>query len=515
MLTKGNYIMKKPECLEEVNNDRVPERYGIIFNTEKNHYFYDRGTGKVIQCEEWEQKFLEDILCGVTSQKAEDDIWRKGISSTRLEIFYTELEKENLLMAPQYTRMSSITKEELKESTYGLSQLILELTEKCNLRCRYCIYNENYEQFRNFDYDDMSWDIAKKGLDYAYEHSGTKISITFYGGEPLVNFNILKQSIEYSLKNFTDKKISFSFTTNLTLMTSEKAKFFASLEDVYILCSLDGPESIHDKYRIRVDGGGSFNKAIEGLKNLVDAFGERSKECIAINTVVCPPYCEEKYQKITNYFESLDWLPKESQINYVYVSSGTLELSKEEIDNVKSIEDKFGYKLIQDWQFDYRSKDEKKEMVEQFIKTNFKGIHERLITDKPIDFLPCNGCCIPGKRRLYITIKGDFQICEKMGNSVRLGSLENGIDFENVLEKYFKEYEEISLPECSECWASALCSLCYVMSYDKNGINIRKKRSNCEGQRAATLDNLKKYHQLLEEQPDRLKKIFEKQSNHI
>ena len=500
--------MKRPKYLEEISKDLTPDRFGITFSTNSKNYFYDRGTNKVIECKKWEQNFIFDLLQGHSLQEIEDKVLATGIEDKQLERFYSEIEYENLLKAPVYSKINSLSVEELKEGVNGLSQLILELTEKCNLRCKYCIYNEGYQQFRNFDYKSMSWDTAKKSIDYACLHSGDEVSITFYGGEPLLNYDVLKKSIEYSISSMPDKKLSFSFTTNLTLMTKDKAEFFASQDNIYILCSFDGPKDIHDKFRIGVDGQGSFDKAISGLKCLIEAFGDRSKECIGINAVICPPFCFEKYEKVMRFFRNLNWLSDECQINYVYVSGGTLNLTDVEKRDIDKESEKYTYELIQDWQFSYRNDEDMSQMVDQYIKTDLRRIHERLITSKPIEVLPCNGCCIPGRRRLYITVSGEFQICEKMGKSIPLGNIENGINIEQVYEKYIKEYEDKSLPECSKCWASALCGLCYIMAYDEKGINMEKKRISCLGQKAAALDNLRKYHILLEEQPERIRRLF-------
>ena len=188
--------MKRPKYLEKISEDLTPDRFGITFNTNNKNYFYDRGTNKVIECEKWEQDIICDLLHGYSIQEVEDRVLTMGIEDKQLEQFYSELEYENLLKAPVYSKINSLSVEELKEGVNGLSQLILELTEKCNLRCKYCIYNEGYEQFRNFDYKNMSWDTAKKSIEYACSHSGDEVLITFYGGEPLLNYDILKKSIE-------------------------------------------------------------------------------------------------------------------------------------------------------------------------------------------------------------------------------------------------------------------------------------------------------------------------------
>lgn len=171
--------MKRPKYLEEISKDLTPDRFGITFSTNSKNYFYDRGTNKVIECKKWEQNFIFDLLQGHSLQEIEDKVLATGIEDKQLERFYSEIEYENLLKAPVYSKINSLSVEELKEGVNGLSQLILELTEKCNLRCKYCIYNEGYQQFRNFDYKSMSWDTAKKSIDYACLHSGDEVSITF------------------------------------------------------------------------------------------------------------------------------------------------------------------------------------------------------------------------------------------------------------------------------------------------------------------------------------------------
>ena len=99
------------------------------------------------------------------------------------------------------------------------------------------------------------------------------------------------------------KTLIFAFTTNLSLMTLEKAKFFAK-HNCYIMCSLDGPKIIHDAYRVDIKGDGTFNKVIEGLKNLLIAFGDRAKTHIKFNVVICPPYSRKKLDAIKEFLIS-------------------------------------------------------------------------------------------------------------------------------------------------------------------------------------------------------------------
>ena len=93
--------------------------------------------------------------------------------------------------------------------------------------------------------------------------------ITFYGGEPLLNFNLLKQCIEYVKSLNLSNTIMYSMTTNLTLMTKEIADYLAGVPNFTVVCSIDGNKELHDEHRKGPDGCGSFERAMEGLKIFV------------------------------------------------------------------------------------------------------------------------------------------------------------------------------------------------------------------------------------------------------
>jgi len=138
---------------------------------------------------------------------------------------------------------------------------------------------------------------------------------------------------------------------------------------------------------------------------------------------------------------------------------------------------------------------------------NLIRLHNRMIANQPIPFLNQNGCCIPGSRRLYITTKGKFKVCERIGKSPYMGDVDNGIVPKLVEEYYIKNYTKASIKDCSNCWAAHLCSLCYISFYDENGINIEKKRKICHAQRCSSRNDLIMYHQLLESNPEYILRI--------
>lgn len=247
------------------------QKYGMLFETSPNsHYYFDAGTGKVITCSTEERDFIEKVLDGTLSLEKAKEI------NTEFKDF---LDEENLFADYDWT-FSVPTREEYQELVEGhCRQIVLELTEACNLRCEYCIYSEHHRNFRGYSGKCMTFETAKKSIDLILNgYKDEEFALSFYGGEPLMNFPLLKKCIEYAKKAYPDVKMSFSFTTNLTLLTQEMLDFFISLENIEIMCSLDGPQDIHDKYRLDTNGKGTYDKAIQNFKLLLEKFYDLEKK---------------------------------------------------------------------------------------------------------------------------------------------------------------------------------------------------------------------------------------------
>lgn len=486
-------------------------RLGKLFDTDENHYYYDVGTGKVIQLDEVSYKILSFLF-----DENDNTSWEKLEEQyhEQIEELGDFLEEQNLFAAPLMKKLMTHNHGENLEFCINenLNQVILELTEICNLRCRYCIYNDTYDGNRNFNTNNMSKEVAKAAIDYTKKHCRHNVAVTFYGGEPLVNFDLLKWSIEYAKEEMKDMDLSFSFTTNLTLMTKEIAEYLATVDNLTVLCSIDGPEEVHNRYRKYVNGEGTFNDVMRGLRYLVDAFDKNPTDRIAINGVFAPPYTFENVKEINDFFAGLDWLPDYVDVSIDYVSDGTVD-DKEHLESLKQLPEyreagyfidtlyKFGvneFNKSDNFQADSRS------VYSTSISKKLYGIHNRPISDKPMENYPFNSCCIPGSRRIYVTTKGDLYVCEKIGNSPKIGNVFDGIDFKTLKEKYIDEYSKQSTKYCSKCWAVRLCNQCYVGNYTEDGLDIETKTRDCAATRHIAEKELILYHSILEKDPEKL-----------
>lgn len=470
---------------------------GITFSTSNSKYFYDTKTEKVFRCEPIQYNILNDILNGV-------EVHGKYLDE-EIEEVKTIVENSKILSNEKELQFYDGYKELIKHSTEMIIQVVFELTENCNFRCKYCIYNEQSDYFRNFSAKNMDVETIKKALNYIIPLAKGLLVIGFYGGEPLVRFDLIEETVNYvNMHKPKDLKIKYALTTNLSLMTRERAEFFANLEDCTITCSIDGPKIIHDNFRVSANNEGTFDKTIEGLHNLVDAFGERTKRCLSIYTVICPPFTDERLQAVYDFFTNLEWLPKEVNYENTKVKAGTYEIEDNTIYSNKllsePIKDFFLRKSLETTDpFDY---------AVQAIRRLIIKINNRRISQEPDCIIPMNGCCIPGQKRIYITTDGEFKVCEKVGYSPSIGNIETGFNKDELMKHYYYDYIEQSKDDCTHCWASKLCPLCFSNCYDGNGFNLIAKKNDCTRVKDFVKDCLIIYHELLEKNPELLVNII-------
>ncbi len=511
MILKNAEELQRLLFLKEKDN---LERFGKLFKTHKGHYFYDTGTSKVLMIDEETYKIVHQVING---ERTEVEKLLKKLDERENELldeFLAAVKENQLFRAIKLERLG--TELHGKNLSYelgsNLQQIILEVTGICNLRCGYCIYNDSYDGNRNFNRRIMSKEVAFKAIDYLAEHGKKEVAVTFYGGEPLLQYELVQECIAYAKERLVGKEVSFSLTTNLTLMTQERAKYFASVEGMSIVCSLDGPQDIHNSYRKFCDGQGTFEQAFKGLRYLVDAYGERAKKHLSINAVFAPPYTFEKLDEINRFFTGISWLPDEFRIDITYAADGTVE----EDENIKELMQDSRYLTEQGtfnplflWSKEQFSNENTGGISQSGISNMLLRVHKRSIYPFPVEQYPFNACCVPGARRLYVTTEGELHVCERIGNSPSIGNIFDGVDIERVKKNYVDGYSDASSEFCKNCWAIRLCERCYINNYDKNGYKNENLKKQCHEMQDYVMRELTYYHEILETAPERLEYLNE------
>jgi uncharacterized protein len=470
------------------------------FRTDKQGYVYDTGTNRIFACTDAEYDLIKNLLAmeiGEALLKTEAS-WPRTEFERALSGIRIAVERDNVLKTKEADGFGlSAHYKDLEGSVQtALGMIQLEITARCNLRCGYCIYNPQFKEKRNHGTDDMSRDIAFLAIDYLESHSRYKdeVAVTFYGGEPLLQFPLIQASVDYAHGKMPKKHVHFALTTNATLITPEMAGYLARKEfGVHV--SLDGPEDVHDAYRKDARGNGSFEKTISGLKHLHDAYGE-DRHRISLSMVYAPPYSEERIERIATLWDEYPWLSRNISANITYVQGGDSRAVPPE--DRKNID----FSLF-NWSKNRFERDFRKGLKSHPIALNVMEkklalLMQRQIYARPLGKYHLNGCCIPGVRKLFVSTKGAFQLCERIGNAPDIGDIWKGVDVDCIKSTYIRDYENQSLPECHNCWALQICSICYMHAYMGGRFDARRKNDQCAMHRWMAEEFLKTYCGLLE-----------------
>lgn len=456
-------------------------REGVLFSTKRNNYYYDTGTGKVIVLDD-DTSYIFRVLFDPTLSAETFLISLTKVDPNAVKNLLQTIDAERLFQRPPLLSMGKEIAAGVTDTEQKVEQIILEVTEQCNFRCKYCVYSEDFSGNRDFGNRRMPTEIAFKAIDWALENSGAKLAITFYGGEPLLNFKLMKAVIERSQAKRGNKEIVYSFTSNMSLMTREIATYLAQVPNLYIMASIDGPRTVHDAYRVYANDAPTFEDSIGGLRILADAYAG-SHMPVNINAVLTPPFGFEKLEQVNAYFESLDWLPATCHVNITYPSYGTCPGLDEYYDKITG-NPKYALhgmcNPLMIWQQRKAETDgldayKARNIYYHSIFDDLVKINNRIIVDEPTLRRGLNGCCVPGKKRLYVTATGEYKACERIGSSPSIGNVDEGVDRELIVKKYVEEFAAQSKDICDKCWAYNLCRVynCY-----QRGQKLRA----CDGQ---------------------------------
>ena len=283
-------------------------------------------------------------------------------------------------------------------------------------------------------------------------------------------------------------------------MTKEKAEYLVRIPNLHIVCSIDGPEEIHNMNRVYAGGGGTYRDVVRGLKFLKEALTQVEQPSVTINfnAVYMVPYKREKLEAIDMLLNEFCKITKNSTYIITYPTSGTIP---KEYD---ALIPNNGDSSMWEWMADIaRECEDLEEIKARGIVDSLITVHNRTLTEVASGVIPMNACCIPGTRRLYIDTEGDMYVCERINKSPKIGNVNSGIDINTIMSKYYYEYSDKSIKYCANCWAAKMCPFCYADRMTENGIS-----DNAHLHCAEARNHLKKqfslYHEILENNPQKL-----------
>lgn len=466
------------------------------------HLLFDNYSGIVIEKKKYTKYLLEHI----------DDDKKELIEKLKKlnmyvkneferEYNYINLLRENgYLVARKFKKVYRYPEENLFKGFS--SHLILITTEDCNLRCKYCVYSDCYQNKKAYSSKYMDIETALKAVDLFKNMHEKKVikgykdlpKINFYGGEPLLNYHLIKSVVKY-VKKISFKNVQYLITTNGTVMNDEMIDFLAKYNFI-VSFSLDGDKFNHDRNRVQKNGEKTHEKIIRNIIKFYDKLKYYNRDSI-IN-IIC---CFDDYtnmEKVTSYFEKLKKRINNLNVifNKVYEVDTTYYdyCKKRYKENPYGITEKTNKETTQKLFEKYYLK-EINEGIPDSIKSLFKSYYLLKNRKKGImDFYQGNACTIGDK--ICISPDEKIYICEKANQEMEIGDLARGLDLKKI-ELIYKKYYKIRESHCFECPIVRLCDVCYVHFINKN--NLQFNKNFCERRKNTYIQGLKTLYSLLEE----------------
>ena len=355
-----------------------------------------------------------------------------------------------------------------KNNSKVIKALCLHVAHTCNLNCSYCFASQGKYQG---DRAVMSFEVGKRAFDFLIENSGTRrnLEVDFFGGEPLMNWDVVKQLVAYarSIEKQHNKNFRFTLTTNGLLIDDEVIDFL-NKEMSNVVLSLDGRRDVHDLFRKDYAGNGSYDKIVPKFKKLVEARGGK-----------------DYYVRGTFTHNNVDF----TNDIFHMADLGFTELSMEPVvcapTDPCALTDEDMPKIFEQYEI----------LAKEMLKRKKEGrpftfYHYMLdLKNGPCIYKRITGCG-SGTEYMAVTPWGELFPCHQfVGDSkYSLGNIYDGVT-NTEIQDGFRSCNAYARKECADCWARLYCSGgCAANSYHstgsidgvyKYGCELFKKRIEC------------------------------------
>ncbi len=357
----------------------------------------------------------------------------------------------------------------LKAKTSGvIKALCLHIAHTCNLNCSYCFASQGkYHGDRAV----MSFEVGKRALDFLIENSGGRrnLEVDFFGGEPLMNFQVVKDLVAYarSIEKEKGKNFRFTLTTNGMLIDDDVIEF-ANKECHNVVLSLDGRKEIHDRFRVDYAGHGSFDRIVPKFQKLVESRGGKGYYMRGTFTHANPDFLKDIQVMLDLGFNELSMEP------VVCAPGDPAELTEADRAIVMDQYEKLAMLMLE------KDKEGKP----------FTFYHYMIdLTGGPCIYKRISGCG-SGTEYMAVTPWGDLYPCHQFvgEEKFKLGDIWKGVDNTEIQDE-FASCNVYAREECRNCWARLYCSGgCAANAYHatgsvkgvyEHGCELFKKRMEC------------------------------------
>ena len=405
----------------------------------------------------YQEQGRDEIIAAMKAKyAAHDDITTEDIEECYDQV--TALVESGKLFSPDtFEGMAG----HLKEKTSGvIKALCLHVAHTCNLNCSYCFASQGkYHGDRAV----MSFEVGKQALDFLVANSGTRrnLEVDFFGGEPLMNFDVVKQLVAYarSIEKEKGKNFRFTLTTNGMLVDDDVIDF-ANRECHNVVLSLDGRKEIHDRYRVDYAGRGSWEQIVPKFQKFVKERGGKGYYMRGTFTHANPDFLKDIQTMLDLGFTELSMEP------VVCAPGDPSELTQEDLPIVLEQYEKLAELMLE------RDREGRP----------FTFYHYMIdLTGGPCIYKRISGCG-SGTEYMAVTPWGDLYPCHQFvgEEKFKLGDIWNGVT-NKPIQCEFASCNVYARPDCRDCWAKLYCSGgCAANAYHSTGSVTGVYKYGCE-----------------------------------
>jgi uncharacterized protein len=465
------------------------------FHGAGQEFLYLVGSGGIVALDGMTTEILQRLdQTPLTREDLVTSLCSDGYAASEVEECVDELREVKAIRSGE----KEYTKSDPLPEVFPLQTIVLNVTNQCNLSCQYCYeFGEDKVATPEGKPKFMEWETAKSSVDYLFaESQGRKsVHITFFGGETLMNFPLLKRVVEYSRARAEELqvKLDFSLTTNATLLTPAIIDYLAE-NAIGVTVSMDGPKEMQDKFRVFANGRGSYDIIKPKVQNLLAK--HKTRPIAARVTMTSGAMDVRKiYQHLKHElgFYEVGFAPVTTSPNRLY------SINEPGMDSVLE-------------QFS--------ELADEYLEYALRGEHHGFsnVSDTLSELhqgvnksLPCGA----GLGMVGVGPSGDIAPCHRFVDSDEhvLGNVTTGMDREkqnafltrgNIDTKY----------DCHECWARPLCAGgCHHEAFVRYGDTGHANLHYCDWIRTWTNKCLEVYGTIATENPSFLDHFTERKAS--
>jgi uncharacterized protein len=468
----------------------------ILFKTKKeNNYLYNFNMNRFFLIHPVMDYLLKLSRKGLDLEKWVDHLPDEGIeieghgTAGKEEILYYYqkyllFSRNDFFLKVKHQEKFSgrVAKEQVYSLLSNVRQVVFEVTDMCNLKCKYCAFGEYYDNYDKRGKKKLSIVKAKTLLNYLgrYWHSPlntshhVEITLSFYGGEPLLNIDFIKEIVRYSKKLESPRNtFNFMMTTNALLL--DRYMDFLVENNFGLLISLDGNKH-HNGYRVLHDGTEAYDRVFQNVNLLKAKYPDFFKMKVNFNTVL---HHKNSVSAVAKYFkENFHKTPTLSEISPIGIRHDKheefIKIYQNSYENLRLSKD---YLTLEKELFArLPSIKALSTIVHNCSGHCYNDYRELLDPGRNVQRIP-TGTCLPFSRKLFLSVNGKILPCERIGHQYYYGTVDEKkvhLDAEKVAQQANDYYDKIR-SQCFHCYKVNICIVC-IFNLD---IDAVQKIKNC------------------------------------